>query len=130
MSETTTIERAATWIVGRDTGSSSKALWAVMMGVKGDGSYPSDGGDLGRCLRLLEAVPEWKARLPEMSAVSPYWEALVKHWDELAALHAKDDQRGRHDAVYARMKQILDPIEAKDPRIVELGNGVSMRFGR
>jgi hypothetical protein len=128
MSDTAT--RANAWIAGRDTGASSKALWAVMMGVKSDGSYPSDGGDLGRCLRLLEAVPEWKPRLKEMAAVNGYWAALVAHWDELAALHAKDDERGRHDAVYARMKQILDPIEAKDPRIFKMGNGASIRFGR
>ena len=104
-------------------------MWAVMMGVKGSGAYPSDGADLGRCLRLLEAVPEWKPRLPEMAAVNDYWAALVTHWAELSSLHANGQQRGRHDEVYFRMKQILDPIENRDPRIVKLGGGVSMRFG-
>jgi len=97
-----------------------------MMGVKSDGSYPSDGGDLGRCLWLLELIPEWKPRLPEMGAVNAYWAALVANWDELAKLHALED-RG---LVYRRMKQILDPIEAKDPRILKMGNGASIRFGR
>jgi hypothetical protein len=131
MSETTTIEhRAAAWIVGRDTGSSSKALWAVMMGVDGGGAYPSDGGDLGRCLRLLEAVPEWRARLPEMAAKNDYWGALVKHWDELEALHAKAVDRDDYKPLYGRMKQILDPIADRDPRVIRLGGGASVRFGR
>lgn len=123
----TTLPRANAWITGRDTGASSKAIWAVMMGAKSDGSYPSDGDDLGRCLRLLEAVPEWKPRLGEMAAVNRYWAALVTHWDELAALHS---EQGGGSAVYKRMKQILDPLEATDPRIVKLGNGASIRFGR
>lgn len=117
-------DRANAWIVGDDTGASSKALWAVMMGQKTDASHPHDGGDFGRCIRLLESVPEWKARLPEMAVVSPYWAALVQHWDELTARHAQDLQ------LYARMRQLLDPIEAADPKVFRLGPGVSVRFGR
>jgi hypothetical protein len=118
------IERAHAWIVGRDTGSSSEAIWAVMMGMKPDwDSHPHDGDDLGRCLRLLDLIPEWKLRLGEMAVVYPYWAALVEHWDELAA-HAQD----RH--VYDRMRKILDPIEAKDCNVVRMGTGISMRFGK
>src|ERR1035441_7297858 len=29
--------------------------------------YPLDPSDLGRCLRLLDVVPEWRARLAEPS---------------------------------------------------------------
>lgn len=94
------------------------------MGQKPDRSYPSDGDDLGRCLRLLDLMPEWKPRMVEMTAVSPYWAALVKHWDELAARHAQNRQ------VYARMQQLLNPIEDADPNVVRLGKGVTVRFGR
>lgn len=117
-------ERANAWIVSRDTGASSKALWAVMMGQKSDGSYPHDGSDIGRCFRLLDAVPEWRARLPEMAAVSAYWAALVKNWDELEGLH-----REPGPALYRRMRQLLDPIEKADPRVIRMGNGITMRFG-
>lgn len=124
------MKRACEWIVGRDTGLSSKALWAVMMGVKSDGSYPSDGSDLGRCLRLLEAVPEWEARLPEMASISPYWKALVEHWPELKAMHSKAAKTHSDGGLYERMKAILDPIEDRDPNVVRMGGGVTMRFGR
>jgi hypothetical protein len=117
--------RANGWITGDDTGASSKTLWGVMMGSPPKSpSSPSDGGDLGRCLRLLELIPEWRARLGEMSSVSPYWAALVKHWDELSARHAQDRD------VYQRMRQILDPIEKADPNVFRMGPGVTVRFGR
>jgi len=119
-------KRALLWALGHDTGSSSKAMARILAGEKvRDAAYPSDGGDLGRCLRLLEAIPEWKARLGDVAAASPEWFALISHWDELAALHKKDDGK----SVYARMKGILDPIEAKNPNLVKLGNGASIRFG-
>jgi hypothetical protein len=113
-------EKALGWIVGRDTGLSSEAIWAQMVGVKhGDGcNYPSDPADLGRCLRLLKLIPSWRKRLPEMSRKHPCWRALVKHWDELEKLMADevgiDWSKGRAAPLtYRRMKEILDPIERR-----------------
>ncbi len=60
--------RACEWIVSSDTGLSSRHIWAVMMGVPIERkSHPSDPSDLGRCLRLLAAVPQWRPRIGEMS---------------------------------------------------------------
>jgi hypothetical protein len=81
-------DRANAWIVGGDTGLSSKAIWAHMMGAPNPRfgwSHPSDPDDLGRCLRLLEEIPEWKPRLPEMAARSKKWAALVASWDRIEA---------------------------------------------
>lgn len=119
------IERANAWIVSRDTGTSSKALWAVMMDTKGGTSHPSDGSDIGRCIRLLDAIPEWRERLPEMAGVSKYWAALVANWSELEALYRSDER----DQLYDRMRQVLDPIEIADPNVIRMGQGVSIRFG-
>ncbi|MGY2995425.1 hypothetical protein [Mesorhizobium sp. URHB0026] len=114
-------DKAMAWIVGDDTGSSSKLIWAVMMGQKSDrwGSHPSDGGDLGRCLRLLALAPEWKERMAELAAISPYWAALVEHWPRLEATMADETgagfDRNKHTPrTYKLMKEILDPIEKKD----------------
>lgn len=113
-------KRALTWAIGRDTGASSKAILAVMTGNNPDSrySYPSDGSDLGRCLRLLDLIPEWKPRMHEMRAICPQWAALVDHWDELAAMHAAN-----HPRLYDRMKAILRPIEDKDSNIISFGGG-------
>ncbi len=81
----TVTERAQAWIVGANSGASSKTIWAVMTGVKNPRiAHPWDPGDLGRCLQLLELVPEWKPRIGEMAALSPTWARLVERWDEIA----------------------------------------------
>lgn len=64
-------QRALFWALSGDTGSSSEAIAAHMTGAYGNARFgympPSDGSDRGRCIRLLELMPEWIARLPEMT---------------------------------------------------------------
>jgi hypothetical protein len=113
-------KRALAWAIGRDTGSSSKAIMAVMTGNKPESrhDYPSDGSDLGRCLRLLDLIPEWKPRMGEMRAISPQWAALVDHWDELSAKHA-----AKHPRLYERMRDILRAIEKADKGMISFEGG-------
>jgi hypothetical protein len=83
--------RALEWMFSDDTGSSSKAICAHMLGVKKTcASYPSDPSDLGRCLRLLELIPEWKPRIKEMGVYAPGWAGQVEQWDSLAAKMAEE----------------------------------------
>jgi len=113
---------ALEWIVGDDTGLSSKALWAKMMGVESKHyyNYPHDGGDFGRCDRLLDAVPEWRARLPEMAECSPQWAALVARWEEIRAA-VQHDIRLKYGSPpsayksYGLMRSILRPLERTTP---------------
>lgn len=66
--ENTITTRALLWLFGDDTGSSSKTLCAHMLGVKPvRNSIPSDAADRGRCIRLLQLIPEWQSRLDEMA---------------------------------------------------------------
>ena len=58
-----------------------------MMGVKpASPAHPLDPSDLGRCLRLLDAVPEWKPGIRVMARESPEWDALTARWADLEAL--------------------------------------------
>lgn len=60
-------QRALFWALSGDTGISSEALAQHMTGGGSRRmSPPSDADDRGRCIRLLEIIPEWIARLPEM----------------------------------------------------------------
>jgi hypothetical protein len=87
--------RAASWLHGHDTGLSSEAIFHYMtLGVLG-GYTPADGGDLGRCVRLLDSFPEWNKRMPEMARVSDDWAALVPLWDGLVAAYREDIERPR-----------------------------------
>lgn len=119
------LNRALKWAATGNTGKSSKAMLATMVGnpPKDRFCYPSDGGDLGRCLGLLDAVPEWRGRLAEMKDIGPEWAALVDQWAELEAMHRAGDK-----GLYARMKAILDPIEATNPNLIKIGGGASMVF--
>jgi hypothetical protein len=109
-------QRVNTWIVSGDVGQSSKTIWATMLGIDlgEDGTnHPHDPADLGRCLRLLELMPEWKPRVPELAALEPCWRALVEHWDNLAS--SMEDEVGiawekgkSAPATYALMRTVID----------------------
>lgn len=59
--------RALFWALSGDTGISSEALAAHMSGYPNARMMPpSDADDRGRCIRLLELIPEWLPRLNEM----------------------------------------------------------------
>jgi len=86
--------RALAWVCGRDTGVSSKRIWARMMYAQPDrdpfGGYPHDPDDFGRCYRLLKLIPEWRPRLGEMAAEGSVWEALAGAWDELTEHYERE----------------------------------------
>lgn len=110
------ITRAAQWIVGEDTGLSSISIWAHMMGVEPEDGFttPSDPSDLGRCLRLLRAFPEWDQRIAEMAGCGRGWQVLAHHWRELEQLMANevgiDWSKGQSaPRTFARMRTLLDP---------------------
>lgn len=118
--------RAAKWAASSKTGASSLALLKVMLGdrPKTTFCYPHDGSDLGRCIGLLDAVPEYRARLGEMREIGPEWAALVDRWAELEAAWRLNER-----SVYDRMKKILDPIEAKNRNLVKVGKHGAIFFG-
>lgn len=102
------------WIVGPDTGSSSKTIWAVMMAA-GAGHHgffdswpPSDPDDFGRCYRLLRAFPDWRPRMPEVAVRFAAWKPLVEAWDELTALYELEQPAGSAPKLYARMRALLE----------------------
>jgi hypothetical protein len=108
---------AVVWITSDDTGISSKAIWAQMVGAPHDpvwgAGYPHDPSDFGRCYRLLERIPEWKGRMHEMAQYGPVWPGLIAAWDELTALWEEEigPGPGRYygksaPRLYARMTEI------------------------
>jgi hypothetical protein len=81
----------AIWAMSDETGASSICIARTMMGLKPYGDYPHDGGDFRRCENLLQQMPEFRERLPEMAKVNPVWAGLVARWDEIAQT-PKDEQ--------------------------------------
>jgi len=96
------------WLFGADTGMSSKSIFGVMTGKPvGEGSFPWDPDDFGRCYRLLAKFPGWRSRLSEVSQKYPAWSGLVENWDELTALYEEELPRNRAPKLYARMQELI-----------------------
>ena len=101
-------DRLILWLLFGETGISSETIACALSGVKIDTpvitndllirrplyyNTPSDAGDFRRCLMLLEYIPEWRERLPEVAERFPAWRHIVEHWDELEFLY----EEGRTD---------------------------------
>lgn len=83
------------WLQGTHRGASSEAIVFALtekvarpFAAGRNGDTPHDAGDFGRCERLLDLFPDWRARLPEVAAKFPngHWPKLVPEWENLRAL--------------------------------------------
>lgn len=104
---------ARAWIDNGDTGLSSETIWSVLSGwrvprASWHADVPHDPADFGRCYRLLQVMPAWRARLPEVAVAYPQWAPLVDAWDELTALYEAEvpDGTGRAPRLYARLQEL------------------------
>lgn len=82
----------AEWIVGGDTGKSSKYMLATALAgatpkCRWGVEYPRDCADFGRCLRLIQSAPSVRNALPILAEASPKWAVLAAEWDALVTLH-------------------------------------------
>jgi len=105
------------WIIGDDTGVSSKTIWAVM--TKSTNAkmpfgcdIPHDPSDFGRCYRLLEHFPEWKKRLNEIPKFFPKWGPMIREWDKMTELWEKESQFDRCPELFAFMQTLNDECMA------------------
>mgnify|MGYP001585296695 CR=1 FL=1 len=97
------------WIDHGDTGVSSETIWYAlhlrMRRPKGV-DVPYDPEDFGRCYRLLQVMPAWKARLQEVVVFCPAWAPLVAAWERLTTLYEEELPTGKAPRLYARMQQL------------------------
>ena len=113
-------ERANAWIVGGDTGISSKVIWAVMMGCVTPPvmrTPPQDPSDFGRCYRLLKLIPEWKLRLGEVEEAMPRWRPYIREWERLQKMYVMAIHSGAKTApaMYQLMRECAqDHTDAAD----------------
>ena len=111
--------RLAEWHGGADTGMSSRAIATVisMGGWTGEKlAYPHDPADLGRCLRLLRLIPEWKPRMVLMRVTDPVWAAMVDRWDDLEKSMTEEvgifwEKGTTAPRTYALMRSIIEGVQ-------------------
>ncbi len=95
------------WIVGRDTGISSKSIYAAATGATPDQwGVPHDPDDFGRCYRLVKLFPFVKESFRHLVMRCPKWGPFVKNWDELVGLYEKELPTGKCPLLYARIQEL------------------------
>lgn len=93
------------WLESDDTGLSSKYMASVLSGqFCADFAYPRDPDDFGRCVRLIEAVPELAPKIAEMKGKGPMWDAVVENWERWVAMLNEEQS----DELYRQMRQHRD----------------------
>jgi hypothetical protein len=108
------LKKAIAWLLGSDTGVSSKTILSVMVGVEINSHFgadvPQDPADFGRCYRLLFAFPEWRPRLSEVAEKYPAWGPLIRDWDALTSIYETANAKGitRMTALYSAMQVLID----------------------
>lgn len=84
------------WLFSTDTGSSSRFMACVLSGWSiplPSNDYPRDPSDLGRCIRLIESVPEFKGCIHKMNAHGSEWQQVVLHWEQWSELYKTDQNK-------------------------------------
>lgn len=114
-------DRELEWVNGTDTGLSSlymlqelgsseaaRVIAQQQLCYRWD-KHPSplDPADLGRCIRLLDLFPEWRARLSDV-ALTRGWAALIGAWPELESLYREElvGGTGYVKKTYQRMQEL------------------------
>ncbi|CAB4158583.1 hypothetical protein UFOVP736_68 [uncultured Caudovirales phage] len=107
----------ARWFLGTDVGSSSLTMFATLCSPgayvvyavalensKQHPSTPQDSEDLGRCLRLCDALG-WHSRIDELATAYPHthWPAIAAHWKFLRTTDT------------AQVNDLLKSIHATNP---------------
>ena len=77
------------WLGSDDTGLSSKFMASVLSGGQftAPNNYPRDPDDFGRCMRLIEAVPEFKGFIHLMCEHGHEWSAVADNWETWVGLY-------------------------------------------
>ncbi len=111
------------WLASDDTGMSSRymakvlaekaGMGSVYVDVRYDGMEPADPSDFGRCVRLLEAVPELRPHLLSLTeSTSPkVWQRIAGEWDSLEAMYREELPTGNCPKLYKRLTELRTAVD-------------------
>lgn len=93
------------WLASDDVGMSSKFMASVLSGkFEAEFAYPHDVSDLGRCIRMIRAVPELAERIFLLKDHhGRKWAAIAENWERWCALYDEECESGRCPKLYAEM---------------------------
>ena len=114
------------WLASRDTGISSKTMFAAITGVPtGECDVPHDIADVGRCVRMLRKLPDLRPQIEKVMIKHkewmPYidcWKELERRYDECVAFEALP---GDEKKKMKKRKHFYSPNETTWKLMCELG---------
>lgn len=90
------------WLDSDDVGMSSKFMASVLSGqFEAEFAIPYDPADFGRCVRMIQAVPELEQHLNKMLEHGPMWKAVVGNWGRWSAMLNEDQSRALYEEMRA-----------------------------
>lgn len=100
-------KRLKDWWNFGERGMSSEVIYNFMTGNPSRNDHPWEPLDFRRCYGLFKAVPELKARLPEMKRVSQTWSNLIDNWDKLSEMLEGQLATGKPNGMYGFMQTLI-----------------------
>lgn len=108
-------ENARRWCRQGAVGASSLAMYHHFIGNSFEQEvpphYPHDADDFGRCMKLIDAVPQWRERIPELADLSRRWGAIAENWDAIERRLRAGDTDGCTAILRETMNRALDPVD-------------------
>lgn len=98
------------WLASDDVGASSRYMAYILTGGdprhwygrrEPEPAYPHDVGDLGRCIRLVRAVPEMEQRVHLMHTQGDKWFAVAANWVGWVQMYDDEQFEELYDAMKA-----------------------------
>lgn len=80
------------WLTSDDVGLSSQYMITVLANLGcpiPNGDTPSDAGDLGRCIRMVEAC-SLESEIPRLFEMGDSWKRIAENWSNLKALYKNE----------------------------------------
>lgn len=117
------------WWEGTDTGMSSEYLiWLLCPRHPAwmetpEPSYPSDNGDIGRCIRAIRKTG-LRDQLETAIKKDVLWAPFIMHWDAWCKLHDSNDEADR-EVLFKAVNNVYQAFIV-EPRI-KLGKNASIR---
>jgi len=118
-------QRKLDWLMSGDTGISSEAIFAVLSGIQPRSTkhnWPYDPSDFGRCLRMLERIPEFRPRLKEVPTAMPAWKPMIDAWDQIESFYKSEvEASGR----WGSAPQTYELIKQAEKKCSELAKALT-----
>ena len=109
-------DKILNWLLTGHVGASSKAMACCFANIDaGERYHPCDPGDLSRCIKFLDAVPEARSQMDKLRSISAQWDKLVDRWDELEETYRKEfatDRRSTKRNEFPTYNLIQDIMES------------------